>query len=140
MKAIKIALIAILANLLLLLGLLVGTNIQNPHHLGNINWIAFGPIDLLYAIMVAALGWLMGSLVNGLLVYPERRTRNYSVSQLNTGILCFLVVLYFAWSTGSFGKDNSHPRQDHGYVDMSKTWSNSDVLYQNVVNRGLHAF
>ena len=140
MKPFKIALIAVLANLILLLALLSSTTIQNLNHLADINWFAFGPIDLLYAIIVASIGWLMGSFVNGLLVYPKRRSRNYWISQINIGIIFFLLAVYFSWSTGSFETEHHHTKHNPGYVDITKPWSDSSSIYRNVVNRGLHAF
>src|ERR1700722_11019015 len=106
MKPIQIALVAVLGNLLVLFGMLALANMQNPNHLANINWWAFGPIDVLYALLVATVGWLAGSLLNGLLVYPKKRTRNYAVSQVNIGLLCLLLLMYFSYATGSFNKDN----------------------------------
>ena len=140
MKPFTIALIAFFANLILLLGLLVSANIQNPAHLTELDWVAFAATDVLYSLLVAGAGRLMGGFVNGLLVYPRKRVRNYIVSQLNTGIVCFLLVCFFSWSTGSFEKDNSHFRYNHEFVHITITCPGSDSLYKNVVNRGFHAF
>jgi len=140
MKPFYIALIAFVANLILLFGILACANVPHLERLADINWMAFGPIDFVYALLVAALGWLMGSVVNGLLVYPKKRIRNYSVSQINTGVVFLLLVLYFCWSTGSFSYSSNRYSSRHSRTDMVRTWSDSDSLYQNVVSRGFRAF
>ena len=136
MKPFKIALVAILINLILLLGVLLVANLQNPDHLSNINWLAFVPVALGYAVLVAVLGWLWGSLVNGLLVYPKKRTRNLTMSQLGMGLLFLAGLLYFSWSTGSFTRDDHGPRQMRGHVGLS----DPNALYRDVADHGLHAF
>ena len=93
MKTLAILLVAILANLLLVFGVLVAINAPNFNHLSQVNWLTFVPLAILYSILVALIGLGMGSLVNGLLVYPKKRWRNLRMSELNTGITFLLLVL-----------------------------------------------
>lgn len=137
MKTFTIVLLAILANLLLFIGILVLSNVQNLDHLSAVNWLTFGPIAVLYAIFVGLSGLLMGSIVNGLLVYPKHRFRNYSVSEINVGLVCLLGVIYFAWATGSF---NDLPVNHHLAPVVAHNWFHSDLLVKDISERGFRAF
>lgn len=133
MKTFNILLLAVLGNILLIFGVLVAINIPNLSRISQTNWLTFVPLAVLYAVLVAALGLLMGSLVNGLLVYPKKRWRNLRMSQLNTGLAFLALVLYFAWATGSF---NHTPPKGH----VSQTWMHGDLLYKDVSEHGFKAF
>ncbi len=98
MKPFSIALIATSANLLLVSGILILTDVRITENPGSTNWIALVAIGLAYALLVAAIGWLMGSMVNGLLVYPKRKTRNLAISQLNIGLIFLVAILAFWWT------------------------------------------
>jgi hypothetical protein len=133
MKTLAILLLAILANLLLIFGVLVAINAPNFNHLAQVNWLTFVPLAILYSVLVALAGLGMGSLVNGLLVYPKKRWRNLRMSELNTGLAFLALLLYFAWATGSF---NSAPPKGH----VSQTWLHGDLLYKDISERGFKAF
>lgn len=98
MKPFSIALIAMSANLLLVSGFLVLTDVRITEHPSSTNWTALVSMGLVYAFLAAAVGWLMGSTVNGLLVYPKHRTRNLAISQLNIGLVLLVSVLAFWWT------------------------------------------
>ncbi|WP_133997312.1 Asp23/Gls24 family envelope stress response protein [Dinghuibacter silviterrae] len=136
MKTFNILLLAVLCNALLIFGILVAINIPDLDRLSQTNWLTFAPIAVVYAIVVALLGLLMGSVVNGLLVYPKKRWRNFRISQLNVGLFFLVLVLYFAWATGSFGNSNNDPSKKH----VSQSWMHGDLLYKDISERGFKAF
>lgn len=136
MKPFRIALLAVMVHFLLLFGLLSWTYVSTGRSLSAINWSAFAPLGVLYALLVGTTGWMMGALVNGLLVYPKNRARNYGISQFNTGIIFFALVVWFSWSTGTFG---NAPRA-HRYVSLGRIWADSDTVCTVISTQGFYAF
>jgi hypothetical protein len=132
MKTFNIMLLSILGNLLLIFGVLISINIPNLSRLSQTNWLTFAPLAVVYAVLVALIGLGLGSLVNGLLVYPKKRWRNVRMSEVNAGLFFLLLVLYFAWATGSFhdGSGMTHPQ----------SWMHTDLLYRDISEKGFKAF
>ncbi|HTJ13250.1 MAG TPA: hypothetical protein VL547_14540 [Dinghuibacter sp.] len=132
MKTFNIMLLSTLGNLLLVFGVLVAINVPDLSRLSQTNWLTFTPLAVLYALLVALLGLGLGSLVNGLLVYPKKPWRNLRMSEVNAGIVFLLLVLYFAWATGSFS--GTPPKA------KSQSWMHTDLLYKDISERGFKAF
>lgn len=132
MKTFNIMLLSILGNLLLIFGVLVAINSSDLSRLSQTNWLTFAPLAVVYASLVALLGLGLGSLVNGLLVYPKKRWRNVRMSEVNAGIVFLLLVLYFAWATGSF---SAAPQKA-----QRQSWMHTDLLYRDISERGFKAF
>src|ERR1700744_5776276 len=132
MKTFNIMLLSTLGNLLLIFGVLVAINMPDMSRFSQTNWLTFAPLAVLYAVLVALIGLGLGSLVNGLLVYPKKRWRNLRMREINAGIICLLLVLYFAWATGSFHSASSKTRP--------QSWMHADLLYRDISERGFKAF
>ena len=132
MKTFNIMLLSALGNLLLIFGVLVAINIPELSRLSQTNWLTFAPLAILYAVLVALIGLGLGSLVNGLLVYPKKRWRNMRMSEVNAGIVFLLLIVYFAWATGSFSQTPSKTK--------SQSWMHTDLLYRDISERGFKAF
>lgn len=75
--------------------------------------IFIGSPDILlcsiYAAPFALLGWLVGWMVNGLLVYPRHRTRNYIKGQIG---LTIAGILFVAWVTSGNGRPRNAERNE----------------------------
>ncbi len=110
MKSFKISLWAVALNFFLFLVLLVTTTFPNLQHLEDVNWIGFGIFDLACALLITGVGWLVGGLVNGLLVYPKNKMRNFSNSQLTTALFFLLAVGFFLWYSGVYDRANGYGR------------------------------
>jgi hypothetical protein len=132
MKTLTIVLLAMFANLLLLFGVLVLSHASQLDHLSDVNWLTFVPVAILYSLGIALIGLLMGGIVNGLLVYPKRPGRNLRMSEFNTGLLGLVVVVYFAWATGSFSSGHTHP--------SIHSWAHTDLIYKDISEKGFKAF
>lgn len=75
--------------------------------------LALGLFVFLYAPFVSGLGWVVGSLINGALVYPKNARRNYKKSYWWTGSIIYAFILGLFLSRYFPG---SHPYRDHNHT------------------------
>jgi hypothetical protein len=149
MKAFKIFLIAAAINFLCMLGFLLAINY------GRINQEFVERVSLFslaYSLIPSGLGWLLGAIVNGLLVYPKKKQGNYIRSQVVGSILLFMAITFIAgyWDTRILKYADSRYTNtlftDDGYTTGPQVIQNTEPVadtlapYQRRLTRGFKAF